>query len=177
MYKLLSLLAAGLFLTFLIGGEDRGQMRQGLIGMDQDPATRPIVREANLPPAPKPAQPEPVKINFTPVKVAPVKAAPQPRQSVIAGKFVLDAPREPAPVAEIAPEKPALPVMYVTGRSVNVRQGPSTSYNVVGTLTRAEAVTVVAPEQDGWVQIKIEGDGVDGYIAARLLTDADPVSN
>jgi len=44
-------------------------------------------------------------------------------------------------------------------------------------LTRAEAVTVVSAEQDGWVKIIIEGDGLEGFIAARLLSDRDPASN
>ena len=27
---------------------------------------------------------------------------------------------------------------------------------------------------DGWLRIRIEGDGIEGYVAARLLTDRAP---
>jgi uncharacterized protein YgiM (DUF1202 family) len=103
--------------------------------------------------------------------------------SVIAGRFILTEPEKTTAVAAITPvpavqEKArALPTMYVSSRSVNVRQGPSTDYEVVDRLTHAEAVTVVSPEQDGWVQIRIEGDGIEGFIAARLLADTDPAAH
>lgn len=171
MFKLMSLLAAGLFLTLMVGGEDRGQTRQGLIGMTQEPATRPIVREAKV----APPAPEVVQVSFDPVKVQPPVAVRQPN-NVIAGSFVVTGQTAPVAVAEAAAPD-ALPVMYVNSRSVNVRQGPTTDSEVVGRLTRAEAVSVVSPEQDGWVQIRIEGDGVDGFIAARLLAEVDPASN
>jgi uncharacterized protein YgiM (DUF1202 family) len=172
MFKLVSLLAAGLFLTLMVGGEDRGQTRQGLIGVSQNPVERPILREAAAP-AP---QPDVTLANFTPVKVKPVDL--RKPVSVIAGPFEVTAPELPVAAAVVTPEAESdLPIMYVNSRSVNVRQGPSTNYDVVGRLARAEAVTVVSPEQDGWVQIRIEGDGVDGYIAARLLDAVDPASN
>jgi uncharacterized protein YgiM (DUF1202 family) len=61
--------------------------------------------------------------------------------------------------------------MYVSGRSVNVRGGPSTREAVVGRLTRGEAVTVVWVEDNGWARIRVEGDGIDGYMAMDFLTD------
>jgi uncharacterized protein YgiM (DUF1202 family) len=79
---------------------------------------------------------------------------------------------EPEPAAVAAATDSS--VMFVSSNSVNVRGGPSTDYAVVGRLTRAEAVTVVAAAEEGWVQIRIEGDGVEGFVAARLLTDIDP---
>ena len=78
---------------------------------------------------------------------------------------------EPAAVgAETAAD---LPLRWVTADAVNVRQGPSTANPVIGRVTRGEAVTMV-DEQAGWVRIRIEGDGVEGFVAARLLTDLDP---
>ncbi len=179
MIKLVSLLAAGMFLTLLIGGEDKGQTRQGLIGVTSAPAVeRPVVKAAAVAPAAD------VKLaNFAPVTMTVRQLAPPPvpakrANSVIPGQFVIDGAPQAAPVVEAAAEAaPALPVMYVSSNSVNVRQGPSTDYEVVGRLTRAEAVTVVSPAQDGWVKIVIEGDGLEGYIAARLLSDRDPASN
>lgn len=180
MIKLLSLLAVGMFLTLLIGGEDNGQVRQGLLNADA-PVNRPVVRTAAAPEAATPQATAP-KADVTLAAFAPttpaatkVEAAKPGSAPIVGGFVVMEADKAaavvPAPEAEPAPE---LPIMYVSSRSVNVRGGPSTDYEVVGRLTRAEAVTVVSPEQDGWVQIRIEGDGIDGYIAARLLSETDP---
>jgi len=172
-----------MFLTLLIGGEDKGQTRQGLIGVVNTPAVeRPVVRAAVVAPAAD------VKLaNFAPVTVTSRQLPPPPTEtkranSVIIGPFVIDGAPKVAQVA--APEAaaavdavPDFPIMYVSSNAVNVRQGPSTDYEVVGRLTRAEAVTVVSAEQDGWVKIIIEGDGLEGFIAARLLSDRDPASN
>ena len=43
---------------------------------------------------------------------------------------------------------------------------------VLGRLVRGEAVTGAAVGTDGWARIRIEGDGVEGYVASRYLTDA-----
>ena len=166
MFKLVSLLAAGMFVTLLIGGADKGQIRQGLVGAD--PATRPVLRESPvlLEQKPNVTKAPAVLANFSPVKVKEQKSAP------IAGAFQLD---DVVAVAEPAPSMTdTLSVMYVSSTSVNVRGGPSTDYEVLGRLTLAEAVTVVTSELDGWVQIRIEGDGLEGFIAARLLTQTDP---
>ncbi|MGB3280562.1 MAG: SH3 domain-containing protein [Pseudorhodobacter sp.] len=177
MFKLLMLLAAGMFVTLLIGGEDKGQMRQGLIGSPQEPAAqRPIVRTAGAEP-----EAEVVLARFNPVTVQKTAASPA-KTSVIAGSFVIVEPEKTAtiaaavaPVVEAEPEASTeLPIMYVSSRAVNVRMGPSTNDDIVGRLTRAEAVTLVSPIENGWARIRIEGDGIEGFIAARLLTDTDP---
>lgn len=64
-------------------------------------------------------------------------------------------------------------VMYVLPKSLNVRAGPGTDNEVLDRLTKGEAVLVVAEGEgpDGWSLIRIEGDGVEGYVASRLLTE------
>jgi Bacterial SH3 domain len=171
MWKLLTLLGLGMFLTLLIGGEDRGQMRQGLLE------------------APDPV-PQVAAAAFDPDKITPGDA---PAETVALATFVPVAPPAPAvpavapteaqPVASSAPE-PADPVVvaepepvqvrYVTASSINMREGPATTYAVIGRLTRNEAVSVVGEANDGWVRVRIEGDGAEGYVAARLLTDRAP---
>lgn len=176
MLKLVSLLAVGMFLTLLIGGEDNGQTRQGLIGVTVEPQAPTIVRAAAPVAAPKRAV---TLANFAPVTVQAPPPAMKSGMSVTTGPFVIVGQAKVDAVAKTVDVEAAtgLPVMYVSSKSVNVRMGPSTDYEVVGRLTRAEAVTVVSPEQDGWVRIAIEGDGLEGYIAARLLTDTDPAGN
>ena len=62
---------------------------------------------------------------------------------------------------------------YVGANSVNVREGPGKSFAVLDTLKQGEALTVVSAEggEAGWSLIRIEGDGIEGYVATRLLTD------
>lgn len=68
----------------------------------------------------------------------------------------------------------ALPVQYVTATRVNLRAGPGTENAVVGQVNFAEAVSVVALLDNGWAEIRIEGDGGEGFIAARFLTPTPP---
>jgi len=58
----------------------------------------------------------------------------------------------------------------VDASALHVRFGPSTSDAVVGKLERFEIVTVVSETSDGWAQIRIEGDGIEGWVASRFLT-------
>lgn len=176
MFRLLMLLSVTLFLTLLIGGRDNGQMRAGL--MQQPERQRPVMPVAQAEPA-------------TPMPTAPVQAAPvtlASAETVPVPLISMAAATEPAlrePEAVIVPavatgepaasvDEPAAALRWVSAQAINVRQGPSTGNPVIGRLTRGEAVSVVEDTGDGWVMIRIEGDGVEGYVAARLLTDADP---
>ncbi|WP_168199261.1 SH3 domain-containing protein [Pseudorhodobacter turbinis] len=159
-----------MFVALMLGGEDKGQLRQGLVGVD--PATSKVLRP------PQVVETTPVeavaRVNFTPVTVQKTQYT---GQAPITGSFVLSSVEAgtPTPQPVSLQSDAALPVMYINASAVNVRGGPSTDYGVVGRLTRDEAVAVVSPAQGGWVQIRIEGDGVDGFVAARLLTNIDPL--
>ncbi|WP_050525625.1 SH3 domain-containing protein [Pseudorhodobacter aquimaris] len=171
MWKLVVLLGIGMFVVLMIGGEDRGQLRQGRVGVD--PATTKVLRPPQVVESP-PTQ-EVARADVIPVTLQKPKLT---GQAPVTGRFVLSGdPTDAVPAQNVAVQTgaSALPVMYINASAVNVRGGPSTSHSVVGRLTRDEAVAVVAPPKDGWVQIRIEGDGVDGFVAARLLTDIDPL--
>lgn len=80
-----------------------------------------------------------------------------------------------APVPETQPEianEAALRILRVNASGLNVREGPGTGYAVLGRLKRGdEVLVVVEPEASGgWALIRIEGDGVEGYVSGRLLT-------
>lgn len=164
MVRLLSVLSVAIFLTLLIGGQDRGQQRLGLLDhyapseaspQDSMPPTRPqAVPEVVLAAMPVAAPAAPVPVVDVPVAEAPVVAS---------------APAEVVPAALAA-----LPLRYVNTNAINVRRGPSTNDAVVGRLTRNEAVALVAETGDGWYLVRIEGDGIEGYVAARLMTDRAP---
>lgn len=154
MFRLTALLCGGIYLAMLLGGQDRGQLRFGLMAQPepqpmaqvvQAPATEtaaPVVAASFVPETPVMVQPAVVA---TPV--APAVAAP-----------------EPASLGE---------VMRVAGPRVNVREGPGKDHAVVGRLTKGEEVTVLVrgEGEDGWSLIRIEGDGIEGYVATRLLSE------
>ncbi|MGJ8582536.1 MAG: SH3 domain-containing protein [Marinosulfonomonas sp.] len=99
------------------------------------------------------------------------------------GNLIFTAPpAEPAPTPTVeianvpdAPENENVTVRYVSGERVNVRAGPSTSEAVLDQVVYADAVQVLDETGDGWVHIRIEGAGVEGYMAGRFLQDTDPV--
>lgn len=147
MIRLTLLLCIVLFATMLIGGQDRGQIRFGLIA-------------------------PPVK----PVLVVP-PAADAPLSDISEAAFV---PSQPlmTPPAAIVPTEVAVAVAVAPGdikqivaRSANVRSGPGKDFAVVSRLVQGESVLVAAEDDvtDGWSLIRIEGDGVEGYVASRLL--------
>jgi uncharacterized protein YgiM (DUF1202 family) len=161
MFRLLSLLCGSLFLVLLIGGEDRGQMRFGLMERYAPPEAAPLVVAAAL------VTPAPEIV----LAAYPTAAAPEPVALPAAAVAVAEPVAVTTPPVEAAP---ALDVRFVNSNAINVRQGPSTNDPVIGRLTRNEAVTVVADKGDGWVLVRIEGDGVEGYVAGRLLTTRTP---
>ena len=170
MWKLLFVLAMGMFLTMLIGGQDRGQARQGLIAQ---PEPAPVVTAASFDPdklVPEPEPPEAVALaTFVPV------APPAPAIPAFAAALPVEVAAEPTPEPETAVgAPPTLPVRFVRAGSINMRDGPSKRSAVIGRLKRNEAVSVVGDAGDGWVLVRIEGDGAEGYVAARLLTDQEP---
>lgn len=180
MVRLLLLLSISMFLVLLIGGEDRGQLRHGLIAAapEEEPATATQVAAD----APAPAAPKDVNLaSFVPL--SPPVPQPAVQRSTPTPEPVVEAPVAVAvPEAEVQqvallPEPEPMPILFVNSNAINVRQGPSTNYAVVGRLTRNEAVLAVEPVENGWVRIRIEGDGVEGFVAARLLTDRDPSGN
>jgi hypothetical protein len=200
MLRLTFLLCSGLFLVMLLGGRDFGQLRPGLALAAADaravPVTAavPVVETVALAVAPAAVAgveqepmvvaasvvPEAVVADVAPLQV-PVLAPADAENTV----FTLSNFADPAPeaVAQAAPEQAATEqaatgeIWYVAGNSLNVRAGPSTDDPVVGKLSRGEAMLMVAREGDEWAQIRIEGDGIEGYVATRFLSAEVPVIN
>ena len=153
----------------MVLGEDRGQKRYGLMLADQAPQPEPVVAE---PVVAEPAETERVvfiraQTVMKPTEVtAPApqpQAAPEPQIELVAAP----AANLPAPLIEDG-------ALFVATTGANVRSGPGKSYGVLDSLAAGEQVLVVADDNpaDGWARIRLEGDGVDGYVAERLLTAA-----
>lgn len=204
MLRLTFLLCSGLFLVMLLGGRDFGQLRPGLAQAvaavvpvtAEVPAVETVTLASDALVAPftvAAVVPEPVVVQM-PVRpvladglVPPapvdkglqarsVPAITEPENTV----FTLSNYADPVPeaLASTAPEQAAEgEIWYVAGNSLNVRSGPSTDDAVVGKLSRGEAMLVVARDGEDWAQIRIEGDGIEGYVATRFLTAKVPVIN
>jgi uncharacterized protein YgiM (DUF1202 family) len=179
MLKLLTVLCAGIFLTLLIAGEDKGQVRLGL-NADVGKVEATPVRVAATSPAANAEKRVPMR-DAVAQNATPTSAAPSGEAVFTLSDFYpqADVPMlQPAPVqaaVQVAPSEPepaALPVMWVRATSANVRRAPTTSSAVVGNLRWGDAVSIIETGPDGWMRVRLEGDGVDGYMAARLLTDS-----
>ncbi len=168
MIRLSVLLSLGLYVVLLILGQDHGQKRHGLTL---------AVPAAKAVPTPLPPSVRVEQVVFVPAQpvmadaktIAPVGAIPAAAPPVA----------EVASAAQVAPPLPDPDVpggrlFSVAADQINVRQGPGKTYSVVGTLAKGEQVLVVTEGTTvaGWSRIRLEGDGIEGYVATRLLTEA-----
>jgi uncharacterized protein YgiM (DUF1202 family) len=175
MFKLTALLCVSMFLTMMVGGEDRGQLRPGLAQAALEAEQNPVPPQAEAAEvvlvAAEPVAPADIAPAATPVVVeqaaAPVEGA---TQEVFSLSTFADGTTEPA--TDAAPVDGTL--AYVSGRSVNVREGPGKENTVLTKLSRGEAVTVVSQDDTGWSRIRMEGDGLEGYVSTEFLTATAP---
>lgn len=61
-------------------------------------------------------------------------------------------------------------IRQVAAASVNMRNGPSTRYNVILRLPRGTQVQILQEPGNGWVKLKVSETGRVGWMAAKLLT-------
>ena len=57
----------------------------------------------------------------------------------------------------------------MTATRVNLRNGPSTQYNVILKLTQGTRVEILQEPGNGWVKLKVAENGRIGWMASRLL--------
>ncbi len=135
------------------------------------PETAPVVVAEDQPVAAPAPEVTPVAM-ITPVAVMTPVASPEPVAEPAVAEAVAEVMAEVE--AETTPE-PERIIWYVTGSRVNVREGPSTNYTVLGKVLYGDAAEIISDPNADWVKIRIEGDGVEGYIAKRFMTDVDPL--
>jgi len=176
-----------MFVTLLVAGEDKGQMRPGLaaaVAAGQkivviEPRQPTPIRSVDAD-APEVSLAEAAPAALPEAVVETVAYVPADTQGEVMPQPVFTLPALPTVTRDAAPapEVTAAPaegnVWYVTAKSMNVRQGPSTDTAVVERLTRGEAVSVSFDEGSEWARVTIEGDGVEGYVALRLLSPTAP---
>ena len=116
-------------------------------------------------------------------EIAPVvEPVPEVTRSALISPVEVVAPvvvstPEPVAVAVVSIPEPAPEriIWFVTGSRVNVRGGPSTNYEVLSKVVYGEAAEIISDPDADWVKIRIEGDGVEGFIMKRFMTDVDPL--
>lgn len=167
MFRWLAVLCAGLYLAMLIGGEDRGQVRFGLMPQKADTQDAFMVVQG----AASPVQAQPAQTDTADLQVVAASFAPEKPLMVIptpdaAVPVALDVSE---PIVEEVPGR----VFYVTAPSVNVREGPGKDHAVIDRLPQGEAVLVLVEGEgpEGWSLVRVEGDGIEGYVASRLLSE------
>lgn len=88
---------------------------------------------------------------------------------------VVDATVMPAVAVETATTGASvstLDIRKVTGRRVNMRQGPGTQYSVVSSLGAGDEVEVLQTPGNGWLKLQVVSTGRIGWMADWLVSEA-----
>ena len=64
--------------------------------------------------------------------------------------------------------------MYLTGSGVNIRKGPGTDYDVIGTASTGQYYTRTGRVDNGWSRISYNGG--DAYISDSFLSTSQPTA-
>ncbi len=186
---------AGLFAAMLVFGTDDG-LPEDRLGRTPAPRIALPAAPQNEParPAPQPqpapaAQPAPAPAaQPDPAPEPHPDSAPQPETPPATGNAPTTTPAPattPAPITTPAPAatpqpapepNPAPPpaLLFVTGTTVNMRAGPSTSFEVVARLPRGTAVADLGEAAPGWTRIRVIDTGARGFMASRFLSPDRP---
>lgn len=163
MFKYLLFFSAFFYVTLLIAGQDSGQQRMGLLGA-YDIALAPPAPA----PAPSAADPAPAEA----LAKAPsdsLRILPAPERSLVQPASLTT---EPAPAFNDF-NNPTVTLRTITAEAANVRDAASRNGAVIGRLENGEIVQVLETSGD-WVHIRIEGDGIDGFVHRRLISTEPP---
>lgn len=183
MFRLTLFLCFALFMALQIGGADHGQKRLGLLEAEEE-AQADAIRQAKIDEAAATSSAEPLALAAEavekPVAIAFASGEPLIQQAVATVVPAVEKSAAKVEAVSLLTEDVAAPppqeeakILYVTGRSVNVRGGPSTDNPIVGKVSRGDEVAVIWLEDNGWARIRVEGDGVDGYVSMDFLGEED----
>ncbi|PLL11904.1 hypothetical protein C0V75_13445 [Tabrizicola sp. TH137] len=166
MFRYLLFCSLGLYLALLIGGEDRGQERMGLRGAYAIDLSTPAPMQIAAPATQAPATPEDAR------SILP-ETATATRTDSAATPALLEQAAAPAEPAFNDFNNPSVTLRTITAEAANIRDAASRNGAVIGRLERGEIVQMVEQVGD-WVHIRIEGDGIDGYVHRRLISTEAP---
>lgn len=129
-----------------------------------------IIATANAAPTvTPPVAAAPARLTVVPVTVENASAPQTPAERAeAAARQMASNITKPAPAAASLKTE-AFPTALVSGTTVNMRAGPSTSYGVVARLTRGTEVYDMGTAAGGWSQIKVVETGERGFMASSFL--------
>lgn len=78
-----------------------------------------------------------------------------------------------ARAARATASEPAPDLRQVAGSWVNLRTGPGTSHGKITALPIGTEVEVLDIDSSGWARLRVVESDLTGWMAERLLTDAD----
>lgn len=111
-------------------------------------------------------QPErPTYENDLPEDQRPQATAPAPNSNADAAEPVFEAEAAPEPQDT---EPSDIYEAYAT-TNVNLRSGPGTSYDTIGSLGTDEGVTVIGAE-DGWLNVELS-NGAEGWVSGNYIQE------
>ena len=113
------------------------------------------------------ATPPPATNTPPPTATAPPTDTPAPTSTVTP---TATAPAVvTTPPAAATPQPPQVTAVVVASQGVNVRSGPGTGFQPIGSLPPGAQVEVIGRSGDaGWIQVRL-ADGREGWISAPLL--------
>ena len=167
MIRLILLTLCGLGLVLMIGGRDLSPEELATLQTQESEATTEVARASSMAATDLATPSADAKLSAVP-ETSTLAANPdpdRPKYTIISQA----APAKPKPVSTDDQAAGAADLRVVTASAVNVRSGPSTSFAVLDRVVNGEITEVIEVAEAGWVKIRIEGDGVEGYMAARFL--------
>jgi len=124
------------------------------------------------------AQPEPVVAVTPTVVMTSAVVKPVEPIAVNSEALALDAEKIEGGVAgvvEVAVVEPEIiaDLREVTAARVNMRDGPGPNFDVIAKLTNRQQVEILQDPGDGWVKLRVDDTGREGWMADFLLTTSN----
>lgn len=98
------------------------------------------------------------------VAAAPSVAVQQEDIPAVQTASFLSVPTDPLEVEEVAD------IRVVKSSRVNMRGGPSTTYDILAKLNQGTEAEILQLNDSGWVKLRVIDSGQVGWMAERLLT-------
>lgn len=175
MFKWVAGLCALMYLVLLTAGEPTDDERAARIVTSNQNDTRDATPQIDIPAVQAAAhiqEPPPVAAPTLEVIESPVLVSAQAdtTEPAVAAPVSVEQIELAAPT--VVREPAAADIRSVTGRRVNLREGPSTTTGIVGRAVRDDSAEVIEVLPSGWAKVYILETGIEAYISAQFLSDA-----
>jgi curli biogenesis system outer membrane secretion channel CsgG len=101
-------------------------------------------------------------------RISPAPSREAPRPAPVSPKVTSPPPPPPPPL-------PPLPTTHVVWDSVNLRNGPGTSYKIVGNVKKGTSLKILEAN-GGWLRVRLD-DGKTAWVSKLATSEAPKVSS